>query len=240
MIKLLISKIRFFILIIKIFYAYFIMLAKWLIKPQHKNKIARIIATNSMLEAFSDNINLIGTPDLNADLIIVNHCSIFDVISLEALYTIDVCWVGKDELKGKLGIIGPMQYPRHITINRSSKSSMLTLIKQAKKALKENRPIVIFPEGTRNKKDTLLPFKDGAKVLAQILQAKIQPIVITGVKETIDFSKYTLDPKVPIKIHYLPTIEVKKTNTNYETWYKELYNTMNEIYKKETQKLKGK
>jgi len=236
--KLLISKIRFYILIIRCLHSYSVMLVKWLVNPRYKNKICRVIASSSMLNALSNNVQTIGVPDLSADVIIVNHCSMFDIVTLEALYTIDVCWIGKDELKGTFGIIGPMQYPNHITIDRSSKSSMLSLIKKAKKAHANNRPIVIFPEGTRNKKDTLLPFKNGAKVLTQVLQAKVQPIVLTGIKETVNFSKQTLNPNIPIKVQYLPTIEIKKTNKNYDTWYKELYDTMNQVFVKETEQLK--
>ena len=40
--------------------------------------------------------------------------------------------------------------------------------------------LAIFPEGTRSNSKELLPFKGGAKIIADKLNLKIQPIVIAG------------------------------------------------------------
>lgn len=236
--KKVLKKIRFYICAIRCLALYMVMLIKWLFTPQSKNKIARLVATGGMKRAFSNNISIQGQLDPNADVIIINHCSLFDIVLIESLHEVDLCWIGKNELNGKLGFLGVMRYPRHITIDRSSKSSMLSMIRQSKKALASGRPIVIFPEGTRNKKDTMLEFKDGAKALAEVLKARVQPIVLTGIRETIDFSNHTLEPDTPIKINYLESFEVRKGNENSDNWYKDLHDTMNNIFTEEVKSLK--
>jgi 1-acyl-sn-glycerol-3-phosphate acyltransferase len=212
------------------------MLIWWLLTPRRYNKQGRFVASSSMTASFAKNLSIVGNQDDNVDLIVINHSSLLDIILMEAQYKKDVCWVGKSELNGKLGFMGVMRYPNNITIDRSSKNSMLSMIKQAKKQLKNGRPIVIFPEGTRGKKDTLLPFKNGPKALALILKAKIQPVVISGLKETIDMSSQTFSCNIPIKITYLEPIDLKIIDN--DDWYKDLYDKMNTIYKEDCSKLK--
>ena len=50
--------------------------------------------------------------------------------------------------------------------------------------------LAIFPEGTRSHSKELLPFKGGAKIIADKLNLKIQPVVIMG-SDIMDVKKFS-------------------------------------------------
>lgn len=65
-------------------------------------------------------------------------------------------------------------------INRSRKSDSINSLNKESRALKERQcKLMLFPEGTRNTKDTLLPFKKGSFHIAIGSQSPIQPVVIS-------------------------------------------------------------
>jgi 1-acyl-sn-glycerol-3-phosphate acyltransferase len=56
-------------------------------------------------------------------------------------------------------------------------------IRKCATLLKNKRTVLIFPEGTRNKYDEMLPFKPGFGFLAITNQVPIVPVAISGVRE---------------------------------------------------------
>ena len=52
--------------------------------------------------------------------------------------------------------------------------------------------MMIFPEGTRNKGEELLPFKDGAYKIAQKAGVKIVPVSICGTDKMMEANKHHL------------------------------------------------
>lgn len=65
-------------------------------------------------------------------------------------------------------------------INRSRKTDSINCLNKESRALKERQcKLMLFPEGTRNTKDTLLPFKKGSFHIAIGSQSPIQPVVIS-------------------------------------------------------------
>lgn len=65
-------------------------------------------------------------------------------------------------------------------INRSSKKDSINALQKESKAIQErNCKLLFFPEGTRNIRETLLPFKKGPFHIALQSQCPIQPVVIS-------------------------------------------------------------
>jgi 1-acyl-sn-glycerol-3-phosphate acyltransferase len=56
-------------------------------------------------------------------------------------------------------------------------------LRKSSTLLKNKKTVLIFPEGTRNKFEALLPFKPGFGFLAVTNQVPIIPVVISGVRE---------------------------------------------------------
>jgi 1-acyl-sn-glycerol-3-phosphate acyltransferase len=166
---------------------------------------------------------MIGEMDMNADMFIMNHQGIMDIIGMEAMQKNHLAWVAKKELFeipyiGKLLKKGDM-----ISINRDDKRGAITLLKEIKNTIEnKKRKIAIFPEGTRAKNQKLLPFKSGAKMISEKLQLKVQPIVITGSKHFLNESKRTSKDGV-ISYRFLPTIDTKDCT---QSWYEDMQKEM--------------
>lgn len=166
-----------------------------------------------------------GTIDKNANLYIMNHQGIIDIVALEATHNLDMSWVAKKELFDAIWFGRVLKDSEMISINRSDKRGLLKLLKDAKHTLyQQKRPIAIFPEGTRTDKQRLLTFKAGAKLLAQNLKLKVQPIVITGSKQLLNEHTKEANSST-VRFKYLPTIDVSNSD---EHWYEDTKKDMQE------------
>jgi 1-acyl-sn-glycerol-3-phosphate acyltransferase len=56
------------------------------------------------------------------------------------------------------------------------------------------KPLVVFPEGTRSKDGALLPFKLGGTRLALLAQAVIIPVLIEGSRDAVENRKARSGP----------------------------------------------
>lgn len=95
-------------------------------------------------------------------------------------------------------------------INRSRKSDSINSLNKESRALKERQcKLMLFPEGTRNTKDTLLPFKKGSFHIAIGSQSPIQPVVISKYYFLNSENKTFKSGRVIINI--LPEISTQNT-----------------------------
>lgn len=121
-----------------------------------------------------------------ADMLIINHKSMLDIIILEEIYPKNLAWVAKKEI-GEMKVFGEiLRTPKMIAVDRSDARSIVKLLKDAKDRLDSGRVLAIFPEGTRGRGDKMLKFHSGAKVLAQKLNLKVQPIVLKDTLNNFD------------------------------------------------------
>jgi 1-acyl-sn-glycerol-3-phosphate acyltransferase len=217
------AKIRFFYNAFIIFLAVaFIMIPLITLFKSHKGAIMHH-ANRLILFLTCGKVETMGKMDMDADMFIMNHQGIMDIICMEATQKNHLAWVAKKELFelpyiGKLLKNGGM-----ISIDRSDKRGAIVLLKEIKNMIEnEKRKIAIFPEGTRAKNQKLLSFKVGAKMIAEKLQLKVQPVVITGSKHFLNESKQISNGGVII-YHFLPTIDTKNSNQN---WYEDMQTDM--------------
>lgn len=170
-------------------------------------------------------IEVLGVPDPSAKLFVINHRTLLDIITVEAVLpkTTNPCWIAKKEI-AKIPIFGRiLDAPKMITIDRENSREMIKLLKMVEVPLGENRPLMIFPEGTRNKGDTLLKFKLGAKMLAEKHNLSVQPVVIYGADQRFNMQNGITTGKVTVA--FLPLADPSSEN-----WYEKLEKDMNEQY----------
>ena len=172
-------------------------------------------------------IEKIGEFDKNADMIVINHKSMLDIIILEEIYPKNLAWIAKKEI-GEMPFFGKiLKTPKMIEVDRKNSRSIVHLIKEAKNRLDEGRVIAIFPEGTRGRGEKMLKFQDGAKVLSQKLKLKIQPIVLKDTLYNFDVKEVKIRSG-KIKVNCLEMIDLSKSQD--ENWYKNLREVMQKTY----------
>ena len=167
-----------------------------------------------------------GKIDKSADMYVMNHQGIVDIIGLEAVQNQHMRWAAKKELFDTLWFGNLLKHGEMISINRGAKSSLrkfITDVEESRDIYK--RPVAIFPEGTRTAGQELLSFKGGTKIIAEKLGLKIQPIVITGSKKLLNEHNKTAHSAI-VHYHFLPTIDVDNTNEN---WYDTLREDMQKV-----------
>ncbi|BCZ18443.1 1-acyl-sn-glycerol-3-phosphate acyltransferase PlsC [Helicobacter sp. NHP19-012] len=177
----------------------------------------------------------IGEFDLSADLIVLNHQSIIDIICLEAYHPRNICWVAKKEL-GDMPYYGyALKTPEMILIDREDRRGLASLLKIAKEKLEQDRPLVIFPEGTRSRGlEKFLPFKPGAKVLAEKLHLKIQPILLLNTRKIFN-TKPIESQATHLRMVLMPAF----TPDLSTDWYTKLEQDMQAEYQKHYHELNG-
>jgi len=157
-----------------------------------------------------------GTPSPEATLLILNHQSVVDVVSLEAIYPKDLCWIAKKEIQD-LPLFGHIvTAPRMIAIDRKDKRSLIKMLKIGKERIEEGRVLAMFPEGTRTDGMTLLPFQSGAKALAEKLGLIVQPALLIGSRHVFDSKKLTASSG-DVRVIYLDPINPKDDLNWFET-----------------------
>ncbi len=174
-------------------------------------------------------MEVIGKPDPDAQLVLMNHQSLLDIIVMDAHYPKNLSWVAKKEI-AEIPFIGQiLTLPKMIIVDREDKKSLLKLLKDAKARLDEGRVIAMFPEGTRGNGKKLLPFKMGARFLASKLNLKVQPVVIINTRNILDSINFTAHSGT-VKIIYLDPIDPASD----KKWYEKLHEDMQKVLERET------
>ncbi|WP_234411948.1 lysophospholipid acyltransferase family protein [Campylobacter concisus] len=155
-------------------------------------------------------LEVIGNFSDEANILLINHQSMLDIIVIEELHPKNVCWIAKAQI-GKIPIIGKiLSLPKMIAVERENKHSLIKLLSEAKDRVENGRVLAIFPEGTRSQTNKLLPFKGGAKLLVEKLNLKVQPIVIVG-SDAMKVKEFSFK-KADIKLFCLDLVDTSKDN----------------------------
>jgi len=160
-------------------------------------------------------VDVQGEQDPDADMLLMNHQSLLDIMVIESLHKRNLAWVAKKEIADMFFYGHILKAPDMIIIDREDRSGLTTLLKEAADRLEKGRPIAIFPEGTRSDGTRLLPFKLGAKLTAERVNARVQPVVLTGTRPIMDSLEFTHNPGT-VKVIYLDSIEAKKGTDWYD------------------------
>ena len=167
-----------------------------------------------------------GEEDPAAQMFLINHQSDLDIAIMETVSKKDLAWVAKKELFDVPFFGLAMSMPEDIPIERQSKSSLVRLIKNAKDRLNKGRVITIFPEGTRSRNGKMLPFKSGAKVVADKYKLRVQPVVLIETASCYDIKRFYYMPK-DITVVFMDSFVADKDDEN---WLNDLRNKMQKVY----------
>ncbi len=168
-----------------------------------------------------------GEIDPDANLLLINHQSALDIVALEEFHPKDICWIAKKEI-GEYPIFGLiMTIPKMIAVDRSDKRSLIKMLKDVKDRLANDRVIAIFPEGTRGDGSKILKFKNGAKLISEKFNLKVQPVVIAKSAKVLD-SKNMTSVKDNITITFLPTVSPEDGEDWYERTKENMEKTLND------------
>ena len=141
----------------------------------------------SILRACGINMLLKGQKRLYEEgpfILASNHESILDMPILQAMVPtrIHLIWIAKKSLFSIPILGGIMRAASYIPVDRSfGAQAYKSVYKGIKEAGTKKCAFIIFPEGTRNRgSKELLPFKEGAALLALRTKVPIQTVTIQG------------------------------------------------------------
>lgn len=156
-------------------------------------------------------IDVIGSPDPRANMIIANHQSMLDIMALEEIHPANICWIAKKEIEDLPFFGNIIRVPKMISVDRKDPRSLPKIIKLAKERVSEGRVIAIFPEGTRGDGSKILKFKSGANIIADKLNLVVQPVLIIGSRKIID-SKTISVHSGSFKVIYMDIVDTSDEN----------------------------
>jgi len=113
-------------------------------------------------------------------IILANHTSNLDIPMLSVGLPIIFYYVAKKELQRVPFLGWGMMAVGIIFIDRKNRTRAIRSMRIAAKKIKSGKNIMIFPEGTFDGSDGLLPFKKGAFHLAMHAQTDLLPVAIVG------------------------------------------------------------
>lgn len=200
-----------------------IMIPLMLLKPKKRSFILHYW-NKIIIRLLGGKIVSTGKRDHNADMYVINHQGIIDIISLEAHENTDIQWVAKKQLFDAPWFGYLLKLPNMIEVDRENKTGLVKLLRDVKATIENDkkRVIAIFPEGTRSDSQELLKFKGGTKIVAEKLELIIQPIIISNSKKLLNEHNKTAH-NATVHINYLESFKVSKAN---KEWYNELRETM--------------
>ena len=218
---------------IKWLYATFIILLALAISiiifPIFKAPKSQKIATKFIKIMTGIDVDIKGKEDKNTQMFLLNHQSDLDIEVMELITNKELAWVAKKELFDVPFFGLALKLPQDIAVERENKKSLLKLLKDAKDRLDKGKTLAIFPEGTRSRGEKMLPFKNGAKMIADKYSLIVQPVVLIETAKCYDIKKKFFEPKT-IKAIYLDSFKADK---NDKEWLNNLRKKMQEVYDKE-------
>lgn len=137
-----------------------------------------------------------------AVLFVSNHQSAFDIPLLLAILPIPFTFVSKKENKN-IPFVGTCSKTLElIFFDRNDQKSAVQMLRESARWLKEDKSLLIFPEGTRAKQRSLLEMHAGSIQPARMTKTSIVPVVLYN---SYDYKKI-LQGKAVAKVKVLEPI----------------------------------
>jgi 1-acyl-sn-glycerol-3-phosphate acyltransferase len=112
----------------------------------------------------------------------------------------------KAELRKLPVLVRAFDLAGFVPLERGNPEQSLPAIEQAATALRDGNSFLIFPEGTRSRTGSLLPFKKGGFIMAIKAQAPIVPTAILGARSAMRKGSFVINP-VTITVRFGEPVE---------------------------------
>lgn len=139
-------------------------------------------------------------PEQGPVLYVATHKSVFDIVILHSIIKEPVIYVGKKEVQKMPFVNKWFDALGCIYIDREDMRKALQSILEGISELKEGQSLVLFPEGTRNMSNEILPFKEGGFKLATKTKVPVVPIALSNTYKVFEEKKRIQKTKVVVNI----------------------------------------
>jgi 1-acyl-sn-glycerol-3-phosphate acyltransferase len=141
-------------------------------------------------------------------VIMSNHQSQLDIPALGLAMDCLIGFVAKRELSRIPLLNYWMRQVGCVIIDRSDKRGAHQALEKAARDMGAH-PLVVFPEGTRSKDGSLLPFKLGGSRLALLAEAIIIPVLIQGTRDAVENRKADAPGRIPVRVRVYPPLDTR-------------------------------
>ncbi len=170
-----------------IWYGSTVIIAALLRRPHHSTSIYERAAhdwAGLLLRAAGVTVTVEGTEHLSpteAQIIIANHQSWFDILAVFFVLPVEVRFVAKKELFAIPFFGSVLKALGHVRLDRTNLKQAIGAYEVASRYIRDERlSVLVFAEGTRSRTGLLQPFKTGPFVLAIESGAPVVPVYVAG------------------------------------------------------------
>lgn len=170
----------------------------------NQEKLARLAMNfwaNAIFYLMGKKLNISGAENIVKNkryILLVNHCSIFDIPAVMAFYP-DVSWFGREYLL-KIPLFGRLL---KVTDYVSMKEAGISNTKRMLNSLVKNsgkHTIAIFPEGTRTATGQINRFYKGFIYVMRAVNLDILPVTLNGLYELKPKTRFYIDFGVNLQV----------------------------------------
>ena len=164
-------------------------------------------------------------------LFVSNHRSYFDILVLHTTSGKRPGFVAKAEMLKFPLLAWWMKDIACLFLDRNDLRSGMQMIKDGAEQIKQGISMVIFPEGTRNGEDAMLPFKEGSLKMAEKADCPVVPVTVIDTDQLLEVrpgfdirgGKVKVIYGEPFYIKDLPKEKKKKAGAYVQGIIKETY-----------------
>lgn len=119
-------------------------------------------------------------------LFVSNHRSYFDILVIHTTSTKRPGFVAKKEMESFPLLNWWMKDICCIFLDRKDMRSGIQMIKDGAELIRSGHSMVICPEGTRNQKEEMLPFKEGSLKMAEKAGCPVVPVTLIDTDQLLE------------------------------------------------------
>lgn len=150
-------------------------------------------------------VKVLGSENLDykrSYIIVCNHQSIYDMLTIYGYLPAEFKWVIKKELERMPFVGASCKALGHVFVDRSNSESARQSLIDAKDKITDGVSAFFFPEGTRSTNGELINFKKGAFRMAKTLNLPIIPVTISGANKIMPANSLKICPNtITLTIH---------------------------------------